>query len=488
MSSEAFKSSPWCFSMLNIEYKFYQTMSQMISGDNKILAAISGGIDSTVMLSLLYNYKLKHSNFSLAIAHLNHLSRGEDSYLDAVFVRELGEKLNLETFIEEIDIKKLYLNKKTSFQETARNARHAFLNRVLTKWEGDIIAFGHNADDQAETLLINILRGSGLRGLTGTLAKNNNFFRPLYNSYRSEIKVYADKFNIEYCSDFTNFKTNYLRNKVRHELIPLLESYNPQIKSSLIENSRLLAGDDDCLQEQVQRIMDSSDGLGEGLSGFPSLNIKIIKKQHPALQKRLIRQAIFLIKGNLRSISSQHVLSIIDLINSPVGTKSFHLPGCISAICDGRELSFCKTPLNNEDIDNNSEVVNLSIDLNVPGYTILESSGLRIKAELLFHDKAYNDFYNPNRAYLDYAKTGSKLKVRFFRPGDRFVPLGMKGSKKLKTFFIDEKVPRKQRLTVPILTAKNEDIIWVYEKRISEKYRITDKTSKILLLEGERYQ
>ena len=162
---------------------------------------------------------------------------------------------NIETFIEEIDIAALTTNSNTSFQETARNIRYDFLNRTLNKWSGNIISLGHNADDQAETVLINMLRGSGLLGLTGIPSQRDHFIRPLHDCFRNEIEDYAELHELKYCLDVTNHKINYLRNRIRLDLVPFLERYNPQLKHSLKETSRLLTDDENYMQEQVDRIM-----------------------------------------------------------------------------------------------------------------------------------------------------------------------------------------------------------------------------------------
>ncbi|SVE31258.1 uncharacterized protein METZ01_LOCUS484112, partial [marine metagenome] len=151
-----------------VEYKIRQALDCVVSSGDRILVAVSGGPDSVVMLNILNRLKTRSPNFSLAIAHLNHLARGVDSDSDAEFVLNMGDELKLRTFIERIDVAALSHGSKISFQETARNLRYDFLNRSLKEWEGDIIALGHNADDQVESIMINMLRGSGLLGLIGT--------------------------------------------------------------------------------------------------------------------------------------------------------------------------------------------------------------------------------------------------------------------------------------------------------------------------------
>ena len=455
----------------------------MLSLGGRVLVAVSGGPDSVVLLHLFKKISLENSNIKLAIAHLNHLSRGENSDKDSVFVVELGKKIKLDTFVEAIDVSLLNKNLNTSFQESARIIRYDFLRRIFNQWKGDLIALGHNADDQAETVLINFLRGSGLLGLTGIHAQRDIFIRPLHGCFRSEIDDYIYLHDLKYCSDETNFESKYLRNKVRLELMPFLESYNPKIKSVLTVTSAILTDDEDYLVKQVERKLIEVD-FRCGENNHTSLNVKLLNSQHPAMQKRLVRHAIFIAKGNLRSISVRHVLEILRLVKNGVGSKEIHLPDNLAAFFIGGKLVFCDRAYNKKIVENTSSEVTLSARIKVPGFTDIGFRGLGFNVSLLSIDDFREFSSSPNIAYFDYHKTGPILKIRFFRSGDRFVPLGMKGRKKIKSFFIDEKIPQDERKVIPFLTTENDFIIWVYEKRIGENYRVTDKTSKIIKIEG----
>ena len=466
-----------------VENKFRRATDSMISSGNRILVAVSGGPDSVALLHLLNKLKLQSSSIFLAIAHLNHLARGEDSNKDEEFVVTLGKTMNLQTFVEKIDIILLGKTMKTSFQESARIIRYDFMQRVLKSWGGDLIALGHNADDHAETVLINLLRGTGSLGLTGIKAERGNFIRPLRDCFRNEIEDYISVHGLEYCSDKTNCENKYLRNKIRLELIPSLELYNPQIKSSLTLTSKLLTDDEDYLENEVEKILPQV-GFTSKQNDFASLSLDLLKSQHPALQKRLVRHAILITKGDLRAISARHIFGILQMIECEEGEKEAHLPGDLIAVCSSGTLFFCKS---HHRIKSINEIVTdsfLSRDLNIPGFTEVGFHGLCFNTKLVSRGDVSEFSISSNQAYLDYEKTGPNIEMRFFRPGDRFVPLGMKGSKKLKSFFIDEKVPRWQRSSIPLLTSKKGDIIWVYEKRIGENYRVTDKTCNILMVEG----
>lgn len=466
-----------------VEYKFRKAVTGMISLNSRVLVAVSGGPDSIVLLHLFKKLSLENPNIKLAIAHLNHLSRGEDSNKDSVFVVELGKKTKLDTFVEAIDVSLLRKNTNTSFQESARLIRYDFLRRIFSQWKGDLIALGHNADDQAETVLINLLRGSGLLGLTGIRAQRDIFIRPLHGCFRSEIDDYIHAHDLKYCSDETNFENKYLRNKVRLELIPFLELYNPKIKSILTVTSAILTDDEDYLVKQVdEKLIEVDFRYCE--NSYTSLDIKLLNSQHPAMQKRLVRHAIFISKGNLRSISVRHILEILRLVKCGVSSKEIHLPnGLVALFVDGK-LTFCNKSYVEKVVKKKSSVVTLSARINVPGFTDIGFRGLGFNVSFLSVDDFREFSSSPNIAYFDYHKTGPNLKMRLFRPGDNFIPLGMKGRKKIKSFFIDEKIDQDERKLIPFLTTENDFIIWIYEKRIGENYRVTDKTSVIVKIEG----
>jgi tRNA(Ile)-lysidine synthase len=240
--------------------------------------------------------------------------------------------------------------------------------------------------------------------------------------------------------------------------------------------------DEECLQGLVDRLYAGAK-VDTTENGLLALDVGTINVQHPALQKRLVRQAIRETKGDLRRIGARHIKDLLVLFEATASGKEIHLPGGLVAVCTGKSVIFYETPLEENDILP-EEQESAPVEVKVPGWTEIGVAGLKLHAELVSPVDFYKRSFSSQQACLDFDKTGPVIQTRFFRPGDRFIPLGMNKSKKLKSFFIDEKIPRAERRSVPLLTTGDGDIIWVYAKRIAETYRVTDATRNILFVEG----
>ena len=468
--------------MHDLVQKVKASLARQVSSGDKILVAVSGGADSVCLLHILYELR-EACAIELAIAHLNHMARGRDSEADADFVSRLGNELGLETLVDRVDVQEKQKDCKTSFQETARILRYRFLEFALKKLAADKIALGHTADDQVETVLINLLRGSGPKGLAGMPEARDNLIRPLLGCYRCEVEDYLRSRGRAYRTDLSNAKKDYLRNRIRQDLVPVLEGFNPAFKSTLLETAGIIRGEEEFLSQWVIQCMEE---MAEPLESGAGLGLDTEKfiRQPAAMQRRLVRRAIECVKGELRRISAANVQEVLDLFLRPRPGKEVHLPDGLIAVCRSTRVEFIKTPLQGSNIlTNGGEGSGEITPLNIPGRTLLKEIGIAFNTQLVspaglcFSDKL-------ERAYVDYEKAEKPVRVRFFKPGDRFIPLGMTGRKKLKSFFIDEKVPRELRSSIPILTSGTDDIIWIFGKRISETYRVTERTKTVLVIEG----
>lgn len=315
--------------------KFRDTVKKhgLIKKGEKILVALSGGPDSVALLYLLIGLKYEYK-LGLHIAHLDHMLR-KDSAKDAEFIRKLGKRLKIPVTCEGINIKEIA--KKGSVEEVARNARLGFLFKAAKDIKADRIALGHNLDDQAETVLMRILRGTGLYGLSGIAPSRNiagfNIIRPLIEIKRREIEAFLKRKKIKARIDISNAKDIYFRNRIRNSLIPLLEKkYNKNIKEVLANLAQSAASDYDYLAQ-------AADKAKMALKVKNGYSVEKLQKRHPAIRRMIIRKAIARVKGDTRRITFQHIREVEDLIlNRPVNSI-VDLPKGISVI-KKKSLSF----------------------------------------------------------------------------------------------------------------------------------------------------
>ncbi len=456
-----------------------QILKDLIEPGDKVLVGVSGGADSIALLHVLHWFS-RIRNYSLVVVHINHMARGKDSDADADFVESVAEKLKLPFYLKKIDVGVERLQLKTSFQDAARIIRYQFFEETLEATGGNKIALGHSADDQVETILMNIVRGTGLKGLAGIPQVRGYIIRPFLEIHRKDLEVYLEEKHISFRDDSSNWDKKYLRNRIRHELIPQLETYNPGVKKCLQEMSGIAREEDSLLSQMVRDIFKQKSHFLEGDEKNIVWSIDDFQSYPIALRQRLVREIFCRITGDMQAITAYHVQQIINLFNSPKSGKALNIPREVTVTCSYDSVLFSKG------IGGICENEPLVTSITVPGTTELLEGKIRIQTQILADKKNFSSFDSERQAFLDLGETGLIIKARFFRAGDRFCPLGMKGNKKLKSFFIDQKVPRNLRTQIPILTNANDDIIWVYGQRISHLYRVTDKTEKVLFIEGDK--
>jgi tRNA(Ile)-lysidine synthase len=455
-----------------------QGLKDLISTGDKVLVGVSGGADSIALLHILH--KFSHiQNYSLIVSHINHMARGKDSDADAGFVESVADKLKLPFYLKKIDVGIERLKLKTSFQDAARIIRYQFFEETLQSVGGGRIALGHTADDQVETILINIVRGTGLKGLAGIPQVRDCIIRPFLDIYRKDLEIYLKENDISFREDSSNLDKKYLRNRIRHDLIPHLETYNPGIKKCLQEMSGIAREDDSLLSQMTRDIFKQKFGKDNekyivwGIEDFQSYPI--------ALRQRLAREIFCHVTGDMQEIRAHHVKQIINLFNYPKAGKVINIPRGVTVTCRYDSVLFSKIT------DGVCENDRLVTQIVIPGTTeMIEGPIRKVKTQIIAGKLGLSSLETGRQAFFDLEKTGLGIQARFFRAGDRFCPLGMTGSKKLKSFFIDQKVPQSMRRHIPILTNTDDDIIWVYGQRISHPYRVTKKTQKVLFIEGDK--
>jgi tRNA(Ile)-lysidine synthase len=459
--------------MSSFAKKVKSAIIELIAPGDKVLVAVSGGADSLALLYLLEQFS-KELGYELFVAHLNHLVRGKESDEDASFVEKEANKLSLPVFIDKIDVKKSGL--KSSFQESARILRYQFLEDVLTSIKGNKIALGHTADDRIETVLMNFLRGTGLRGLAGIPEARGHVVRPILSCTRSEIEGFLDGQNLIYRTDSSNNETKYLRNKIRHEVIPFLKTFNPDISGNLLGLAEIAREEEQWMSEKTRELYSQ---LVTPENGDLCFEITEFENQPLAMKRRLIRESFYRLNGSLREITALHVQQVLNLFSRARVGCWLKLPCNIQVVCGYDTVCFSLF-----DDSASTEIDKKTTKLKIPGLTSLPQIGIQFQARLVAPPMP--NTVDHKQAYLDFEKTGEDIQIRFFQPGDSFVPLGMTGHKKVKSYFIDQKVPREERSLIPILTNSRDDIIWVYGERISDSFQVAENTKKVLFIVGKR--
>ncbi len=325
----------------NLLAKIEKTARTMFLHDDSVLIGVSGGPDSVALLTLLTRLAPKFS-LKLGIAHLNHCLRGEDSDNDQMFVADLAKRLNLPCYIAKEDVSAYQKTHKLSLEEAGRQVRYAFFEKIRTEHHFDKIALAHHAGDNAELILMYLLRGSGTLGLSGIPPqRDGKIVRPMLNISRLEIMNFLSRENLPYCSDNSNNDTKFLRNKIRHELIPILQEYNPNISQALNRLSVILRSEEEWMQSEIENIFE--DCVAEITENRISLDIAKLKQYLIAVQRRLVRKVISMLKGDTRRISFEHVESVLFLSENTTGSdKSIHFPDRIRVEKNRYSLIFAK--------------------------------------------------------------------------------------------------------------------------------------------------
>ncbi len=445
----------------------------MFRHGDAVLAGVSGGADSVALLHVLIAVSPEFS-LRIGIAHLNHCLRGEESDRDAEFVCSLAKQLNLPYYIESADVRAYSRGNRLSEEEAGRELRYEFYERIAGQYGYDRIALGHHADDNAELVLMYLLRGSGTSGLSGIPpVRGRHIVRPLIGVSRSEIGDFLTANRLAYVSDASNADTKFLRNRIRHELIPLLiSSYNPKIVESLNRLSSILRSEDEWMDDNIRLLSDSC--ISDTADGKTVLSVP--DTLCLAAQRRIIRKAIAGIKGNLRRISYSHIEALSELLRNGPENGSLDLPDGIRGERIGNKLVFSKTG------GRNLPAVRPVFEyiMKEPGTVFIKEIAARVSVSE--SDMNLGDRGNPCVAFFDRNAVSFPVTVRNFRPGDRFMPLGAGGTQKVKKYFINKKIPGEERRICPILVSGGK-IIWIAGHRTDESVKVTAETETVLKAE-----
>jgi len=447
----------------------------MIDKGDRILAAVSGGADSVCMLHAL-NMLKKSMGFEIYCAHLNHCLRGDAADNDEKFVIELCKRLDIPVFTKSVDVAALANEKKLTTEEAGRYARYEFFRELSQKHKINKTATAHNKDDNAETVLMRIIRGTGTDGLKGiAYVRADGIIRPLLNVLRADIEEYCQGNNLSFCTDATNSDNDYTRNKIRNELLPFIEqNFNPNIKESLCRLSDNATEDADFLNDYAKRLYMRLCNPLPG-DGPVTLHIESLKMVDKGIATRVMRIAADEVKRGIR-LEKKHIEGLFDLMTKQTGA-SVDLPDGIEASVQYGWLSFIDKKASFE-IAKGADGFFTDIE---PLQTVfIEALGKNISLRI---ENAKEYKCKVNETAIDYDLIeGQMLFLRSRRSGDRIVWFPDGKTKKIKNILIDAKIPQKDRGRIPLLCTGTE-VLAIVGSRVSEKYKVTNETERALVIE-----
>lgn len=415
----------------------------------KLLLAVSGGLDSVVMTHLCHQLKL-----NLALAHCNFNLRPVESDLDEEFVLALAEGLDLDVFIESFDTETYAKEEAISIQMAARELRYNWFFELAAQLDFDYVLTAHHADDNLETFLINLTRGTGLEGLLGIPEVSNQLVRPLLPFSRERLEAYAKKEHLEWREDATNASTKYLRNKLRHDIIPILKEVNPHVLQNFQTTIANLQESQGIIEDAVVKIQKKAVTVEQDQIKLDVLKLK--KLSHPkAYLYQLLKEFNFTAWDD-----------IVNLLNAQSGKQVF---SSTHRILKDRDFLL----LSDRNVRDQTTVISIKEE---------DKDVVTPMGHLSFKEVDNRSETSKNRIYADADRLQYPLTLRQWQVGDFFYPLGMNGKKKLSKYFKDEKLSLMEKEKVWILCSA-EDVVWVVGRRQDDRFKITENTRNIIKIE-----
>jgi tRNA(Ile)-lysidine synthase len=438
------------------EFNKFISDNRLVKPADKILLAVSGGIDSMVMAYLFHQ-----QGYTTGLAHCNFSLRAGDSDKDEEIVRQFAEKHEIPFFTKRFETKSFAKKNRISVQMAARELRYNWFEYIREKHGYDYIAIAHNLNDNIETLLINLIRGTGLAGLAGMKPSVNRIIRPLLFASRQDIITFRDRNNIEFREDRSNADTKYIRNKIRHLVIPVLKEINPSIETTLNETAERFSGLNEIVSKYISRLRDNISEENDQLIVF---NINLLKKH---IDNRAIVFELFKPYG----ITSAILTDLLKIIQGKTGGQVITETHRI--IKDRNEIIVSAGAIRDEVSYTIKGIGDFS---EFPG--ISSAKNIRITESYEIPDEPYF-------ACIDFQKVSFPMIIRKWKPGDHFYPLGMSQKKKLSDYFIDNKYSRFDKENIFILESDGK-IVWIIGDRIDDRFKITSSTKKGLLIKSKR--
>ena len=456
-----------------VKIERYILAHNLLAPRDKILVGLSGGADSVCLLRVLCALQ---DRFSLTVhaAHINHMLRGMDADADEAFCRALCEKLGVGLSVLKKDVRQFAEDTKQGTEAAARQVRYEFFHTLKKQLGLDKIATAHNQNDQAETSLLYFLRGSGIDGIKGIVPiREDGVIRPLLCVTRDEIEAYLSELDQDFVTDASNLSEDYTRNKIRNALLPALAAeYNPNVVGTLAQNASLLALDAQFLNACADKFFETAATVDvDGVS----LDITSYRAADKAVGLRAIRRAIGEVKGDDRDISYDTVMRCDALFGEGMQGKQASVTAMVFARREYGQVRFYRA-----ERQRNGFCVPMA-----PGETkYIEEIGLYFSVSLVKDETfdAKNGRKKKNCEYFDYNSLSGQIYIRSRKNGDAFLPFGLNGTKKLKDYYIDEKIPAHLRAGIPLAVCGDE-ILWVCGYRRSNLYKVDAGTEQILKIE-----
>ncbi|MFW5736935.1 MAG: tRNA lysidine(34) synthetase TilS [Halanaerobium sp.] len=463
---------------MEARFRDYIIKNNLLDNCRKLMLAVSGGPDSLVMLELFSKFKTQF-NLEIAVAHLDHMLR-DDSGLEAEFVKNYCQKKGINFFNKKVNLPKIIDKNNDSVEAAARELRFDFFKEIIEKHNYDLLALAHHRDDQAETVLLNLFRGSGLQGLSGIQPKEElaglKIIHPLLEFSKKEILNYCRQNNLNPRFDSSNQESIYSRNIIRNEIFPLVEKkINDQARAVIARSSKLLKAENEFLQKlalsKYKKLVKKEEKDKKVVIDFNKF-----KKLDQVLQRRIYRYIYKQLNGNLDDLYFDHILEIEKLIQKSQTGRGIDIASGIRVEISYSNLLFLK---DNNLMNGLAEKIKFK-----PGNNIKAGGKYSLESKII-DIKDFSFSKDPQVAAFDYDKLNLPLYLRNRKKGDRFKPLGMSGHKKVKDILIDQKVPKLERDQLLLVVDADDRIIWLAPYKISDNHKITEETDKVLILKLE---